>query len=62
MPTPPFATTRSGHPVQVDDGVTVVGRVTAVSGSGPTAILTVLLTSGGSISVTGIDVYAKQSL
>jgi hypothetical protein len=61
MPTPPFATSRAGKPVQVDEGVTIVGRITGISGTGPTATITVLLTSGGSVSVTGLDVYSKQT-
>jgi len=56
------ATTRSGKPVETGDQVTVVGNVTNVSGTGPTATLTVSTPSGQSISVQGQDVYAAQTL
>lgn len=62
MPATPFATTKAGLPVQTGDTASVSGLVTAVSGSGPSATLTVLLTSGGSVSVKASDVYATQSL
>lgn len=57
------ATTRSGKPVKVADQVTLVGTVTAVTGTGPTATITVQLSgSGNSVSAQGQDLYAAQSL
>lgn len=56
------ATSRAAKPVNNGDAVTVVGTVTNVSGTGPTATLTVLLTSGGSVSVKASDVYNAQTL
>ena len=57
-------TTRAGLPVQTGDLVTLVGKVTNVTGSGPTATLTVTLDgSGNSISAQANDASAaKQTL
>lgn len=52
-------TTRAGKPVETNDYVTLVGQVTNVSGSGPTATLTVTLAgSGNSISAQANDAAA----
>lgn len=56
------ATTRAGKPVEVADQVTIVGAVTAISGTGPSATVTVLTESGASVNVAGSDLYAAQTL
>jgi hypothetical protein len=50
MPAVPFAFTRAGKPLQVGDAVSVIGTVTAVSGSGPTASVTVQWAGSGNTS------------
>lgn len=46
-----YPSARNGKPINVNDQVTLVGQVTAVSGTGPTATLTVVL-SGSSLQIT----------
>ena len=60
--TPPFASSRSGKPIQVADQVSVVGTITAISGTGPSATVTVLTDAGNSVSVKASDLYAAQTL
>lgn len=63
MPNTPFATSRSGKPVAINDQVTVSGFVTAITGTGSTASVTVqCATSGNSVVVQGADVYSAQTL
>ena len=59
---PPYASSRSGKPIQVADQVSIVGAITAVSGTGPSATITVLTDAGNSISVKASDLYAAQTL
>jgi hypothetical protein len=61
MPATPFATDRAGKPLNNGDAVTIIGTITAVSGTGPTATLTVTLAgSGVSVStVQGQDIAAS---
>ncbi len=55
-----YPSARSGKPINLLDPVTVVGSVTAVSGTGPTASLTVLLAgSGTTVTVQAQDVAAS---
>jgi len=65
-------TTRNGKPIEVNDQVSVVGVVTAVSGSGSQASLTVRCTGSAAqptapdvpynITVLATDVVGTQSL
>lgn len=55
------ATSRAGKPVNVGDQVSVVGTVTVVSSTGPSATITVLLGSGGTVSVKASDLYNAQT-
>lgn len=60
MPVTPFPTARSGKPMNVADGVTVVGFITAITGSGPTATVTLTLAgSGVSVNVQAQDCAAS---
>jgi hypothetical protein len=60
MPVPPTAVARSGKPLNVADGVTVVGFITAISGSGPTATVTLSLAGSGiSVAVQAQDCAAS---
>lgn len=55
-----YPVARSGKPINLQDAVTVVGTVTAVSGTGATASLTVLLAgSATSVTVQAQDVAAS---
>ena len=55
-----YPSARSGKPININDQVTVIGFVTAVSGTGPTATLTVQLQgSGNSVSVQAQDAAAS---
>ena len=55
-----YPSARSGKPINLLDQVSVVGSVTAVSGTGPTASLTVLLSgSATSVTVQAQDVAAS---
>jgi hypothetical protein len=61
MPTPPFGVSRSGKPVNVGDTVSITGVITAITGSGPEANLTVLCsgaTNGPTDPVTGAYSYS----
>jgi hypothetical protein len=50
---------RAGKPINTNDGATVVGSVTSVSGSGPTASVVILLAgSGTSVTVQAQDIGA----
>ena len=52
----------SGKSVGAGDQITILGTVTAISGTGPTATVTVQPVSGGStISVKASDCYAPQA-
>jgi hypothetical protein len=42
-----YPSSRAGKPINLNDQVTIIGQVTAVSGTGPTATLTVVLTGSG---------------
>lgn len=42
-----YPSARNGKPININDQVTILGQVTAVSGTGPTATLTVSLTGSG---------------
>lgn len=54
-----YPSTRSGKPINISDAITVVGFVTAVSGTGPSATVTVQLAgSGASVTVQAQDVGA----
>lgn len=56
----PYASARSGKPINVADGVTVIGFVTAITGSGPTATVSVTLAgSGVSVNVQAQDCAAS---
>ena len=55
-----YPSTRAGKPINISDGVTIEGFVTAVSGTGPSATLTITLAgSGNSVSVQAQDVGAS---
>lgn len=55
-----YPSTRSGKPINLNDYVTIQGQVTAVSGTGPTASLTVTLSGSGlTATVQGNDVGAS---
>ena len=55
-----YPSARSGKPININDQVTVIGFVTAVSGTGPSATLTVQLQgSGNSVSVQAQDAAAS---
>ena len=55
-----YPSSRAGKPINVGDSVTIVGTVTAVSGTGPEADLTVTLAgSGDSVTVDAFDVAAS---
>lgn len=60
--TPPFASSRSGKPINVADQVSVVATVTSISGTGATAVLTLRSDSGDSFTVAAANVYAAQTL
>ena len=47
---------------QVNDQVTINGLVTAASGSGQTASVTLKTPSGASLSIDSEDLYSGQSL
>ena len=60
MPLVPFATTRTGKPVNVGDIVSISGTVVAITGYGATANVTVQCsgqTNGPSDPVTGAYAY-----
>ena len=59
---PPYASTRSGKPINVADQVSVVATVTSISGTGPAAVLTLRTDSGDSVNVAASNVYAAQTL
>jgi len=53
-------TSRAGKPLNVNDAVTVIGSITAITGSGNTATITVQLAgSGNSISAQAQDCSAS---
>jgi hypothetical protein len=53
------AVDRAGKPVNVGDGATIVGSVTAITGSGPTATIAITLAgSGVSVNVQAQDIGA----
>lgn len=55
-----YPSARSGKPINLQDAVTVIGTVTAVSGVGPSAVLTVQLAgSGASVNVQAQDCSAS---
>lgn len=49
-----YPSSRAGKPINIGDAVTIVGSVTAVSGTGPTATLTVTL-AGSGVSVSTVQ-------
>ena len=51
-----YPSSRAGKPINTNDNVTIVGQVTAVSGTGPTATLTVTLAG----SLTSVTVQAQD--
>jgi hypothetical protein len=56
-----YPVSRDGKPINLQDNATIVGVVTAVSGTGPTASLTILLAgSQTSVTVQAQDVAASQ--
>lgn len=55
-------TSITGHVVAVGDSVTIVGSVTAISGTGPSATVTVQpLTGASTFNVKASDCYAPQA-
>lgn len=55
-----YPSTRAGKPINLNDGITVVGFVTAVSGTGPSATVTLTLAgSGASVTVQAQDCAAS---
>jgi hypothetical protein len=53
-------TSRAGKPLNVNDAVTVIGFITAITGTGNTATITVQLAgSGNSISAQAQDCSAS---
>jgi len=55
-----YPSTRSGKPMNIADQVTIIAFITAVSGTGPSAVLTVQLQgSGNSVSVQAQDCAAS---
>jgi len=56
-----YPSSRAGKPINLNDQVTIIGQVTAVSGTGPTATLTVVLTGSGTqlTTVQAQDVAAS---
>ena len=55
-----YPSTRSGKPINIGDALTVEGTVTAVSGTGPSATVTITLAgSGNSVNVQAQDVGAS---
>lgn len=55
-----YPSARNGKPINVGDTVSVVGTVSSVSGTGPSATVNVTLAgSGGSVAVQGQDVAAS---
>lgn len=58
---PPYAMSRNGKPLNVGDQVSIVGVITAISGTGPGAAVTVQCsgaTNGPTDSVTGVYTYS----
>ena len=54
-----YPSTRAGKPINVSDAATVIGTVSAVSGTGPSATVTITLAgSGNSVNVQAQDVAA----
>jgi hypothetical protein len=54
-----YPSTRAGKPININDQITVVGFVTSVAGTGPSATVTVQLAgSGNSVNVQAQDVAA----
>lgn len=49
-----YPSSRAGKPINIGDAVTIVGSVTAVSGTGPTATITVTL-AGSGVSVSTVQ-------
>ena len=47
-----YPSARSGKPINIGDLCTIVGTVTAVSGTGPSATITVTLSGSGTIVST----------
>lgn len=55
-----YPSSRAGKPINVGDNVTVVGTVSSVSGTGPTATVNVTgLGSGITVAVQANDVAAS---
>lgn len=50
-----------GNSVNVGDQVTILGQVTAISGTGSKALVTVLTNTGDTILVQANDCYAPQT-
>lgn len=59
---PPYASSRSGKPINVADQVSVVATVTSISGTGAAAVLTLRSDSGDSFTVAAANVYNAQTL
>lgn len=51
-----YPSSRAGKPINLNDAVTIVGTVTAVTGTGPTATLTITLAG----SLTSVTVQAQD--
>ncbi len=49
-----YPLSRDGKPINIGDGVTILGTVTAVSGTGSSATLTVTL-AGSGVSVSTVQ-------
>lgn len=61
MTTGQQANSRDGKPLNVGDNVTLIGTITAISGYGPGATITVTLAySGSSINAEALDCAASQ--
>jgi len=52
----------TGATVDVNDSVSVSGEVTAISGTGKTASITVKLANGNTVSVQAGDCFAPQGI
>lgn len=59
VPNVPTATDRAGKPIAITEAATIQGFITAISGTGQSAVVTIQLAgSGASVNVQGQDIGA----
>lgn len=58
-PAAPYASTRDGKPININDQATIAAFVTGISGTGPSAVITLQLQGSGlTVNVQAQDVAA----